>query len=52
MNVRLKVTKRAARLLRRQAVETKLRARVANPDAGTRTASYPVRVKKIKRARR
>jgi hypothetical protein len=54
VKVKLKVTKRAARLLRKQAVETNLRARVLNPGSRTRTASYPVRVLKIttKKARR
>jgi hypothetical protein len=49
LSVRIKVTKKAARLLRKHAIETRLRARVLNPGAGARSASYPVRVLRIKR---
>jgi len=49
LSVRIRVTKKAARLLRKHAIETRLRARVLNPGAKARTASYPVRVLRIKR---
>ena len=46
--MRIRVTKKAARLLRKHAIETRLRARVLNPGASARSASYPVRVLRIK----
>jgi extracellular elastinolytic metalloproteinase len=42
--VRLKLTRKAIRILRKGRVETKLRATVVNPGAGSRKASWPVRV--------
>jgi extracellular elastinolytic metalloproteinase len=49
VTVRLHLTAKAVRILKRHPVETRLRARVLNPGAGMRTARYPVRVTLAKR---
>jgi hypothetical protein len=44
VRVRLKLTRTAVRILKRHAIEAGLHARVTNPGAGVRRASFPVRV--------
>ena len=42
--VRLKLTRKSVRILKRHPVDTKLHARVVNTGAGTRRAAYPVKM--------
>jgi hypothetical protein len=52
VTVRLRLTRKAVRILKRHPIETRLHARVTNPNAGTRRASYPVRVMLAKKKKR
>jgi extracellular elastinolytic metalloproteinase len=49
VTVRLKLTRKAVRILKRHPIETRLHARVVNTGAGTRRATYPIKVRLAKK---